>query len=422
MHEITRRQWIAGASTLFVAPPLLANCSQGDNGFVDLSIPDRIADVGAWLSDAIRDASPGSHLRLEPGVWNVRQVVINRSNINISGKSAATILRSTDPKMNMIRVGATGIGIGNIRLEGICAKPELNTFSLITDDGVDTSDLNVANVTFSSPAGHLGFSNAVKLNPGCDRAIITGSTVERLQGDQAGSGYGILCGAIHDAKLSGNRGTGTPGRGRHLIYLSSGASNCLVANNDAQGFSSEALTIYALDYQPPCIGNVISGNHVAHCATRGGADLGSIAVYGNCQRNTIADNVVESSGGSGIVLDGTDSAKLAQATVSRNRISDSAAIGIEVKAIRGARIIGNTLNECSRAEPGVHPNIRVASDGKTPASDIVIEDNDVSGARYCRSSLQMNKTAPMPRGVTLRNNTFRRDDLKTVEMNGVRSQ
>lgn len=407
---VSRRQFTAGLIGHF---PII---SLGEAKCQALPSPDS-TDMLQGLIDA---AGEGGEAVIPPGVWHFRHLVVRRRALRLRGNGPDTILRHSNPEANAIVIQAPGVSLSDFRIEGSADAPRHSRFAIFTAAGDPTAGLRIERLIFSGTDRRHGFTNAIKLDDGADRSVVRECRFEQLIGASSGFGYGILCGAVSQGLIERNRAEGRMGRGRHFVYLSAGASHCIVRDNDSLGFDFEAMTIYALDEQPPARGNLISGNRILRPAQAGGAGIGAISIFRNAQANTLRDNIIIESRGSGIVLNGTGTSDFRDNHVINNQVLDSAYIGIDVTSLQGGSLIANEIRESSRAEPGVHSNIRLVSDGVHPVRDLVVERNRSWGERYARSPFQINRTLPQPIRLRLNDNDFRRGSLTGPELNGLR--
>lgn len=361
----------------------------------------------------------GKNVYFPAGVWTFSQVISTTPGQQFFGDGPASILRSSDATQDLFLVRASDVVFSDLRMEGAATSAATGTFAIKTDVAFPAPNLIVERVVFSGIDGTKGFNNAVKLDAGADYGLVKNCHIERLWGNTSSHGYGVLLGAVSGAVVAENYGVGTSGRGRHFCYLSSGASKCKVIANHVTGFDYEAIPVYSTDIQPTCEGNVIAFNTLVSCVAAGVVTSSAIQLQQNVQNTAIVGNYIYASGGNGIFADGTGSTKLKNNSIRDNIVVNSGYRGIDVIAFQGGEIVGNTIRESSVAVSGTYPNLRLASDGVTASSNVLISGNHCGGTTNARSSFQLNSTAPTPSNLKVYGNKFDVCNLTDVELAGV---
>ena len=371
-------------------------------------------------TNAIANAlASGRSVLFPAGVYLTGAQSISSAGQIMFGEGAASVVKASTAASHLFTVAADHVGFADLRLNGAATSNANNTFAIYTAPANPAKYLSVERVIFSGADATRGFNNAIKLDTGSNNAAIIGCNIDRLFGSISGTGYGVLCGQVSGCKVEGNWMQASAGRGRHGVYLSAGASECLVQGNNVSGFDFEGITQYAGAGQPPCTGNIIIGNNVSHCALSSNPTSGAIGVYGHSSRVLISSNIVKNSGAKGIAIDGAGFTDCADTVVDGNTVTNSSLIGIDVIAgVRGS-ITNNLIRESSLASVGVSPNIRLVSDGVTASSGFLISGNNSSGPVYSRSAFQLNATVPVPFNLTVTGNRFEPCNLATVELGGV---
>jgi len=382
------------------------------------TVSTQYVSAGDYSTVALAVAS-GKDVWFPAGVWTFDQVTVTTPGQKFYGEGAASILRSNDAAKDLFVVRVAGVGFFDLRMEGAATSAGTSAFAIKTDAANPAPRLHVERVTFSGDGATKGFTNAIKLDSGADYSVVRNCQIERLWGNSSGYGYGVLLGAVTSAIISENSGTGTAGRGRHFCYVSSGASKCKVVGNHVVGFDYEAITLYATDAQPTCDGNIIAFNTLVNSVTSGAITSGAIHIAQNVQNTTVIGNYISASGGQGIFADGTGSTKLKNNSIRDNTVVDSGFRGVDAIAFQGGEIIGNTVRESSVAVSGTYPNLRLASDGVTASSNILVSGNHCGGTTNARSSFQLNSTAPVPSNIKVYGNKFDVCNWADVELYGV---
>ena len=335
----------------------------------------------------------------------------------IFGEGQGSVILASTATTNLFNVTASYVTFQDLRMNGAATSAANTTFAIFTATATPAGFLTVQRVLFSGNSASTGFNNAIKFDNNCDNGTVIDCTFERLWGTASGYGYGVLC-AGDKSVISYNWFEATANRGRHAIYITSGASDCVVNGNFATGFYYEAITQFAT--ASPCYRNVYTSNVVTASAGVGAFPIGSMGIYGKSGNAIIANNIVAGSGACGIVLDGTGSGGDLQNTIiSGNHISASGLIGLEVMGATAGEIIGNKIYESSTASAGTYSNIRLVSDGTTGTSGFLVSGNHSAGPTYSRSAFQLNSTAPTPSNLTITGNKFEQCNLTTIELSGV---
>lgn len=335
----------------------------------------------------------------------------------IFGEGQNSVILASTPTTNLFNVTASYVTFQDLRMNGAATSAANTTFAIFTSTSTPAGFLTVQRVLFSGNSSSTGFNNAIKFDNNCDGGTVVDCTFERLRGIASGYGYGVLC-AGNKSTIAFNWFEATTNRGRHAVYITSGASDCVVTGNFATGFRFEAITQFAT--ATPCYRNIYTNNTVTSSATVGSFPIGSMGIYGKSANAIIANNIVAGSGACGIVLDGTGSGGDLQNTIiSGNHISASALIGLEVMGATAGEIIGNKIYESSTSVAGTYSNIRLVSDGTTGTSGFLVSGNHSAGPTYSRSAFQLNSTAPAPTNLTITGNKFEACNLTTIELSGV---
>lgn len=412
---LARRNLLAASAVVLVGLPTQASAAP-------LSAGVNVKDYGAVGDDttAIANAlASGRSVLFPAGTYLTGAQSISSAGQILFGEGAASVIKAATAGAHLFTVAADNVGFADLRLNGVATSNANNTFAIYTAAANPAKYMSIEQVIFSGADATRGFNNAIKLDTGSNNALIANCTVERLVGNTSGTGYGVLSGQVTGCKVVANWMQASAGRGRHGVYLGAGTSDCLVQGNSISGFDFEGITQYANGTQPPCAGNIITGNSVTSCALSGNPSSGAFGVYGHSNRTLISSNIVKNSGAKGIAIDGTGFTDCADTVIDGNTVTNSALIGIDVIAgVRGS-VSNNLIRESSLASAGVSANIRLVSDGVTASSGFLISGNNSSGPVYSRSAFQLNATVPVPFNLTVTGNRFEPCNLVTVELGGV---
>lgn len=415
----SRRDMMKGAAVVVAVGSFGVACAPSRAGQTIINVRsfgavgDGVADDTAAVQAACNAAGPGERVVLPEGVFSCRTVVLAKAGVTITGPGT---LSHRSPQDHLLDVRARDVTIMEMRLEGAASSARHRSFAVFTSPDHPAPRLSIEAVTVSSARSDRGFNNGFKLDTGADASRIIRCRIEKLQGAESGFGYGLLCGPVTRCLIEDNSGIGTVGRGRHFIYLSGGASFNRVQKNHVTGFERDGITIYSTDAQPPCRGNEVLANTLIGCAN--GVTNAAVSLAQNVTQTLVSANLIQSSGGCGILADGTGSKLLRNNRIVGNKVLDSQFIGIDLKAFVGGSLTDNEVQESSRAAAGTYSNIRLISDGATATSDVLVEGNISGGANFARSAFQTNATKPIPTGIVLRANDMRRCRVARYEFFG----
>ena len=335
------------------------------------------------------------------------------------GEGAGSIIQASSASANLFTVQANYVTFTDLRMNGASTSDATTSFAIFTAQANPALFLTAERLLITGASASFGFNNGIKLDGSCDYSTIINCNFDRLWGQISGTGYGVLSQG-NGSRVAFNNFTGSSGRGRHAIYIVSGASDCVVEGNYISAFNFEGISSNSSGAQSPCSRNIYSANTVLACCASGNATSGAIGLYGHQQSNLINGNTISASAAKGIVVDGTTYTDTANNVVSNNVVNYSYLIGIDFIACVGGAIVGNKVFESSNTNIGVYANIRLVSDGTTATSDILISSNHSSGPTNTRTAFQLNPTAPTPSNLTVYANKF---DVcqggSSVELNGV---
>ena len=387
-------------------------------GFVNVRSFGAVGDGVANDTTAIANAiATGKSVFFPAGTYRTGLQTVATVGQTIFGEGQNSVILAITPTTNLFNVTANYVTFQDLRMNGAATAATNTTFAIFTATATPVGFLTVQRVLFSGNSASTGFNNAIKFDNNCNGGTVIDCMFERLIGTASGFGYGVLC-AGNQSTIAFNWFDGSSNRGRHAVYITAGASDCVVTGNYVTGFRFEAITQFAT--VTPCFRNIFSNNIVTASATIGSFPIGAMGIYGKSANAIIANNIVAGSGSCGIVLDGTGSGGDLQNTIiSGNHISASALIGLEVMGATAGEIIGNKIYESSTSSAGTYSNIRLVSDGTTGTSGFLVSGNHSAGPTSSRSAFQLNSTAPTPTNLTVTGNQFEACNLTTIELSGV---
>lgn len=335
------------------------------------------------------------------------------------GDGAASVITQLAAGSHLFTVRATYVNFTDMRMNGVETSATNSNFAIFTEAANAAQFLNVERVIFSGQDGTKGFNNAIKLDDACNFGTVINCRIERLWGNVSGRGYGVLIGNAKGCRVTGNNMIATSGRGRHGVYPSGGASDCVVHGNYLQGFDQEGISQYSLGGQPACERNIYSSNTLVGCSASTNAYSGSIGLYGHSKSCVIANNTVSGSGQRGITVDGSAVSDCEDTIIVGNVVKYANTNGINVTAAVRGVISGNSVRDSGAAITGAYSNIMLRSDGTRNVSDFLITGNRCSGNTYTRAAIGFDPGPPLPTGIKMYGNLFSPGTLTTIEYNGV---
>jgi hypothetical protein len=383
-----------------------------DYGAVGNGVADDTVAITAALAT-------GSSVYFPEGTYKTGQQTLSTSGQTLFGAGEKSIILAKIAGINLFVVNADYVTIRDLRINGAeIDATNSNNFAVFTDIAVPAQFLAVSNVLFTGANNATGFNNAVKFDTGSNFGSVIGCSIDRLQGNLSGNGYGVL-NAGNFANICNNTMSASSGRGRHGIYITAGASDNIIFGNSLTGFDREAITQFSRDAQLTCARNKYIGNTIANSAVANNPTSGSIGIYGHSIGAVISSNVITGSGQLGIVLDGTGVTDLFNTIISNNFVAFSATVGIQLISASESSVVGNIVYESSTASIGVYSNIEIKSDGVTAPNITLIEANQAWGPINSRSAIRIDPTVPTPTKVKLQFNALSAGTAGVIEINGV---
>ena len=372
-------------------------------------------------TEAFEEAiATGKSVFVPAGTYKVSHLDLANDNQAIFGEGNTSIITHTDPTQQLFTVSGDNVIIRSLRLNGASSSEANGTYAVLTATASPAVNLTVDSVYITGASSGVGFNNGVKFDGSCHGGKVINCKIERLYGTAAGYGYGVLMGAANGCIISNNQFYGAASRGRHAVYLSSGASYSEVTNNYIESFVFQGINQNSSGASPVATANLIANNILRTCVSGNNATSGSIGTYGHSLGLVIANNQIYTSGGSGIALDVSGETDCYFTTVTGNMILSSYYAGIDVLGAQGAEIVGNFINESSKSASGSYGNIRIVRDATTVvgATNILVSGNHCSGSSFARSAVTVNSSAPAPTGIKLQGNHFSTGTAYIIENTG----
>jgi hypothetical protein len=357
-------------------------------------------DHSALLAAALTWAN-GRAIYAPAGGYKLGATTLNKAGQLIFGDGiGATVFRAIDPTTHLFTVTASNVRFADLEMHGAATSATTSRFAIYTTSATPVTGLRVERVKFTGQAAGYGFTNAVKFDDSCHSGRVIDCYFERLWGNASGFGYGVLVGNCRDVIVQNCEYYGTPGRGRHAIYFSSGANRCKAISNHLEGADYEAITIYSQGAQPAVTDNVVSFNTIIGCcAGIPGISTGGISVFGHASGNQILFNTIRGSKGCGIKLDGTGVTDLFDTDIIGNQIYSPDYIGIDILAAGGGILDDNLVKDASQASVGTYANVRLVSDGTTSSKDWLCSGNRIPASATARAAFQANANTPVSTGL-----------------------
>lgn len=370
-----------------------------------------VLDFGAKPNDDVNDSPAfqkmidnGSDLIIPAGTYNISSTILlsGKHNLQIIGKGVVNLVTPNKTGAGVFSVSdCTGVLISNINCIGGVKMPD-NKNIAINLVGKNNTCIGVLNSKFTGTA-NSGFNIGINMQYGASYIFISGCTFDSLVGTTSGNGYGIHIALTLNAFVCNNNFTGAPGRGRHAVYLSTGAQNCTVLNNVMKDFEWSAIVFNCYSYQVENKNNLVQGNTIMGCARTPYWGLGQINVFGKCNNNSIVSNKLSNSGKMGIFVSGNSGSSFGNDNVgfgtkiTNNSISNSSTYGITISGSNNVEVSGNIISNAGisdvkgRGFSAIYISANLYDKGLPPSHDISLIGNTVSGKAVTRSAIFTDK-------------------------------
>lgn len=389
-------------------------------GFVDVRNFGVKADGVTVDTAAMATAVASGHsLELPEGTMLIgSNIRLTKPGQAIVGKGAMSIFQATSGTYNLFTAEAENVTFRSVRFNGGANSSTTTQYAVFTATTTPAETLKFVDCIFSGSSATVGLNNCVKWDTGSHSGFAIQNIVERLQGSAASTGYGFLVGDADYFVGFANKGTGSTGRGRHLIYISAGASYAVVAKNRVTDFDEDGITQYATASQDACEGNIYEGNIILRCAQSGTLDSAAMGIYGRARGSSVRGNIILESGNHGITVNVFGATDTLDTNVGDNTVLYSQKVGINAVSPTGLHIADNIVRESSQSSAGLHSNINITSNSTTSPARILITGNDSSGTTTARSALRFDPSASTASGVKISGNYFPTCNFADIELNG----
>lgn len=336
------------------------------------------------------------------------------------GDGWGSVLRCAAATFNLFTLNtAPRVQFRNLRMEGAATDTTTLHYAIMTTGGGFASpDVQVVNCHFTGPDSTKGFNNLLLTSQGCNRWFLFGNLVEQLVGTTANYGYGFQTERCTHHRIIANHYIGTPGRGRHAVYLATGTSYSLVALNLVENFNHSHLTTNSFSSQPTCEQNVFVMN-ICRGGGSFGVNEGAIGLYGNTQNTLVFNNQVYDYSGHGVVLDfDSEGDLLKYNTIKGNQIRNNGWSGVEVIGAKYTTVEGNTIIDNNQDTVDTYPGISVRSQGAATTEQSIgtaILGNRIQGTSH-RVAIRIDPTIPLPTETVIKGNAVSPGSLGTYEL------
>ena len=380
---------------------------------------DGVTDDTAAIQAAV---ATGANVYFPKGIYNVSSTIsVTAANQCLFGEGNECVIQQVGVNFSVITLVANATEIKNLRFNGAATSADAANvyFAVFTDETFAPDNVKIYNCLFSGASAGSGFRGAVKINAGCNFCVVENCQFERLWGSSTDCGYGVICGNVTGFRAINNKGVATSGRGRHLIYFSAGASDCLAAFNYAEGFGEAGIQQFSQAAQPPCYRNTFAYNNLFGCSTNATSTSSALQISGRSVDAKIIGNQVANSGRNGIAVYNFLLNDCSSTTIADNSVINSAYSGIYLTGLTGTNILrGNIVRESSQVSAGAHSNIQIDSDDVTPVAttNVLVQGNHSTGTLFARSPIAIAGATP-PTGISLDGNYFPVCNVSGISIN-----
>lgn len=386
--------------------------------------------VSGDFSSAVNDAMEAmtatlpagtiGRLHFPKGVFGIgSNVRFEIENLPVTGEGDATVIRQLATGYDAFTVAAHGVSFSSMRFDGASTSEAGTIFgAIVTDETVDPEWVKITDCRFSGVDASHGWQLAVKFNSGANYGLVDRCRFERLWGASADSGYGVLAGEAKGLRITNCRGKGSSGRGRHMVYLSAGASDCLAALNYIEAFRRAGISQFSQGIQNPCKRNVYALNHLVGCEADGTSTAGAIQIAGHASDTQLLYNTIMQSGRNGISVYNFLLADLIDTVLRGNQVIESQYYGIWASGVKGCQISGGKVRDSSQVSAGTYSDIHIESDDITPVvtTNVKVRGNRSPLSVTKRAAVTVASSTNPPTGVMLSGNDFEAGVVTTVEV------
>ena len=303
-------------------------------------------------------------------------ISVSKPDITFSGVGTASRLVPRTAGFNLVtltseadRFEAHGLWFQGAAFDNSSSQFGIYTHALAAPDDVEIRDCFFG----ATSAVGRSLNSGVKIDGGSRWKVIE-NTFSFLQGAISNTGYGVLTGTHSHGTFAGNRFTGSPGHGRHAVYLSGGSSYNDVHTNYVNGFTEDAFPIYSQGYQTASVGNRVHHNTIL----KGGQATPSsaaISISGRASGNLVDSNYVDGFNANGIIVAAVGLAGVTDKNAVRdNRVYNVRWYGILNEGAQRTDIIDNDVRDAG-VTGGGYSGIGIRSSGKVKSDRVASRGN-----------------------------------------------
>lgn len=307
------------------------------------------------------------------------------------------------------------------RIENARIESDADPVILVTGDNAVLSNVEIIGAGKPSQRGVFSESGkrgridgckfsklgiGVKLDKSADSWSILRSEFAEIVGVTDGTGYGILVGLCDHGEIGFCRFAGSPGHGRHGVYLSGGASRWWLHDYHGDRSNSSTIAIYALQHHEPCEANVIERTWVTNQA-KGQDGTAGIEISGKTTGTIVRDCLCSNVDATGLVVSTQGWIDRSNVTIENLTVDGCSGDGIFLRGARGVRIVDSDIRNVSRSSLGQKSCINLQAwyqgQPKQATSDVLIVRNRL-GTQGARAAVTLNPTEPRPINVVQESN------------------
>lgn len=350
-------------------------------------------------------------------------LTLSASNQRLFGIGRASIIRALNSGFNLFTpsTSISNFEMDHLQFQGAADDDTTGQYVFFTNVGSPITDSTFHHLYISGATPDVGFNAGLKFEEASNRNNIHSNRFDRLIGAISGIGYAVQVGEATHNHIHDNLFLGSPGNGRHAVYLGSGASWNAVYGNTILDYNGAGVLMYAFDAQEASSYNVVYGN-VIQGGGIGNSEEGGIDVTGKSHHNHIEGNIIRGFDPQGIcVSDAGEGGECIDNSVVANKVLECQEAGIFISGAKKTLVSGNDVFDNSQESAGSHNGIDIRSSGSYGTE--LCEDTTVIGNRSHgatqRYAFSINPDLPYPTGTVIRGNDFRPGVSGAMEANGV---
>ena len=344
---------------------------------------DGITDDLAAIIKAVGAAAAGGRVFFPAGTYLVSGTIsVSRPDIRFAGVGTESRLVPRSAGFNVVTLKSTAhrFEASNLWFQGAASDNTTSQFGIYTDALAAPDDVVIRGCFFgATSAAGKSLNSGVKIDGG-NRWKVINNTFSFLQGAISNTGYGVLTGTQNKGTFANNRFVGSPGHGRHAVYLSGGSSYNDVNNNTVDGFAEDAFPIFSQSYQVASVGNRVHHNTILN-GGEGTPSSAAISISGKASRNVVDSNYVNGFKANGIAVAAVGLSGVTGNNVIRdNRVYSVRWYGILNEGAQGTEILSNDVEDAGAPGEG-YTGVGIRTSGKVVSERVKIEGNKCHRSR-----------------------------------------